>query len=83
MQQAMVHHDVSDESEDTAFEDVEWEMCCSAREASFGLVPFANLDLTKWRWNDRTGSEGGDERMRSGQSSPTARESQRDLTGGP
>jgi hypothetical protein len=57
MQQTMVHHDLSDENEDTASEDVEWEMCCSTREASFGFVPFANLDFTKWRWNDLTGLE--------------------------
>ena len=26
-------------------DDIEWELCCSFREASVGFVPFENLDL--------------------------------------
>jgi len=32
---------------DTEFDDIEWELCCSAREASVGYVPFANLDFAR------------------------------------
>jgi rubredoxin len=32
---------------DTEFDDIEGELCCSAREASFGSVPFANIDFAK------------------------------------
>jgi len=45
MQQTAIRPDTSDQDEDTEFDDLEWELCCSAREASLGFVPFANLDF--------------------------------------
>jgi hypothetical protein len=39
--------DASHKDDDTEFEDVDWEMCCSAREVSGGFVPFANLDFMR------------------------------------
>ena len=32
---------------DTEFDDIEWELCCSAREASGGCGAFANLDFAR------------------------------------
>jgi|GEM_PF-2137340 len=48
MQQTMIDSHESDQVEDTDFDDIEWELCSSAREASFAFVPFANLDLVKF-----------------------------------
>ncbi len=48
MQQAVIDPHGSDLVEDTEFDDIEWELCSSAREASFAFVPFANLDLIKF-----------------------------------
>ena len=45
MQQTVIDPHESDQVEDTEFDDIEWELCSSAREASFEFVPFANLDL--------------------------------------
>jgi hypothetical protein len=47
MQQTVIGTDESGQNEGTAFDDSEWELCCSAREASFGFIPFANLDFTR------------------------------------
>jgi len=47
MQLTVVHPDTSDQDHDSDFDDIEWELCCSAREASLGFVPFANLDFAK------------------------------------
>ena len=48
MQQTVIDPHGSDHVEDTGFDDIEWELCSSAREASFAFVPFANLDLIKF-----------------------------------
>jgi len=45
MKQTVIDPHESDHEGDTEFDDIEWELCCSAREASFQFVPFANLDL--------------------------------------
>lgn len=55
MRQTVIDLDISNRNVDTAFDDIEWELCCSAREASFGFVPFANLDFREWRCNGRAG----------------------------
>ena len=55
MRQRVIDLDISNQNVDTAFDDIEWELCCSAREASFGFVPFANLDFGEWRRSGRTG----------------------------
>jgi len=47
MQQTVIAPEKSEQNDDTEFDDIEWELCCSAREASLGFVPFANLDLTR------------------------------------
>lgn len=47
MQQTAIGPERSDHDDDTEFDDIEWELRCSAREASFGFVPFANLDLAR------------------------------------
>jgi hypothetical protein len=47
MQQAAIGPETYDHNDEADFDDVEWELCCSAREASFGYLPFANLDLTR------------------------------------
>jgi len=36
----------SEQHEDADFDDIERELFCSEREVSFGIIPFANLDLT-------------------------------------
>ena len=51
MLQTVIDLDISNQNLDTAFDDIEWELCCSAREASFGFVPFTNLDFREWRWS--------------------------------
>lgn len=47
MQQTVIAPEKSEQDDDTEFDDIEWELCCSAREASLGFGPFANLDLTR------------------------------------
>jgi len=47
VQETMVSPDESDQFDDAEFDDIEWELSCSAREAGVGFVPFANLDFTK------------------------------------
>jgi len=37
----------SEQNDDTESDDIERELSRSDREASFGFVPFANLDLTR------------------------------------
>jgi hypothetical protein len=54
MQQAVKEFETSSQNGDTAFDDLAWEMCCSAREVSSGFVPFANLDFTGWQWRQDT-----------------------------
>jgi hypothetical protein len=63
MCQTVIDLDISDQNVNTAFDDIEWELCCSAREASFGFVPFANLDFREWRWSGRTGLKEGTTRF--------------------
>ncbi len=50
MERSVKEFETSSQNDDTAFDDLVWEMCCSAREASFGFVPFANFDFTGWPW---------------------------------
>ena len=57
MQQSVLELDGSTESQDDLFDDLEMELRFSAREASFMLVPFANLDFTDLKGNDRAGLE--------------------------
>jgi hypothetical protein len=47
MQQTVLGPDESDQNDDADFDDIEWELTCSAREAGFGLVPFTNLDFMR------------------------------------
>ncbi len=47
MQHTMTIPVESDQSDEAEFDDIEWEMSCSAREAGFGLVPFSNLDFRR------------------------------------
>jgi len=47
MQQTAIGPETSGQNDDAEFDDIEWELCCSAREASVGSLPFANLDLTR------------------------------------
>jgi hypothetical protein len=39
MLQPVVDVDGFDQSDGDGFDDIEWELCCSSREASLGLVP--------------------------------------------
>ena len=39
--------DESDQADDAGFADIEWELCCSTREASLAFTPSANLDFMK------------------------------------
>ena len=58
MQQTVCELEVSTQSEDGLFDDLEMERHFSAREAPFTLVPFANLDFTELKGNDRAGLKG-------------------------
>jgi len=37
----------SERNDETESDQIEWELSRSDREASFGVIPFANLDLTR------------------------------------
>jgi hypothetical protein len=47
MHQSVIGPGESGQYEHAESDDIEWELCCSAREASVGYVPFANLDFTR------------------------------------
>lgn len=47
MHQPVIGPGQSGQNDDTDSDDIEWELCCSAREASVGYVPFANLDFSR------------------------------------
>jgi len=53
MQQAVRELDAPTQSEDGISDDLEMELHFSDREASFMLVPFANLDFTELKGKDR------------------------------
>ncbi len=42
-------------NEDCEFDDVEWEMCCSDREAAGSFVPFTNVDMASMLRAARSG----------------------------
>ncbi len=63
MWQTVIDLDISNQNVEIAFDDIEWELCCSAREVSTGFVQFANLDFREWRRSGRTGLKDGTARF--------------------
>jgi len=47
MHQSAISPGESGQNHDLESGDIEWELCCSAREAAVGYVPFANLAFTR------------------------------------